>query len=135
MSTGRGSGLKSGPVQRDTKQRQAIRKAFTDADRPLGPTEVLDLAGEHVDGLGQATVYRAIKAFIDEGWLIPVELPGEPARYELADKGHHHHFRCRTCGSVFDLVGCVKGLEKLLPKGFKLEDHEILLYGLCDSCA
>ena len=121
-------------MQRKTEQRDAIREAFASADRPLSPNEVLDAAQYRVSTLGIATVYRAIKALVAEGWLRPVEIPGEAARYELADLSHHHHFHCRQCNRVFDVEGCTKGVEKLAPPGFEAEAHEIILYGTCDKC-
>lgn len=122
-------------MARNTKQRAAIMAAFTEARRPLGPAELLAMAQREVGGLGIATVYRTIKMLADEGWLVPVELPGEPDRYEPAGLAHHHHFRCRACDRVFDLEGCVDGLKKLVPKSFQLESHELVLFGRCKQCA
>ncbi|MEX0653775.1 MAG: transcriptional repressor [Phycisphaeraceae bacterium] len=121
-------------MERNTPQRQAIREALRRADRPLGPQEILDRAGRTVQGLGMATVYRTVKAGVDEGWLKPVELPGSATRYELAGKEHHHHFACRACGSVFEVDGCPGNLTHLTPHGFKLESHDVVLYGLCRQC-
>ncbi len=121
-------------MERRTPQRDAIRQAVEKADRPLSPQEILDAAGAEVRGLGIATVYRAVKAGVDEGWLKPVDLPGGPTRYEPAGKQHHHHFECVRCHRVFDLDGCPGNLNQLLPAGFTLEDHEVLLFGHCDTC-
>jgi Fur family transcriptional regulator, ferric uptake regulator len=122
-------------MQRDTRQRRAIRKAFREAGHPLSPQELLELAQEHVESLGIATVYRNLRSLQEEGWLEAVELPGEPARYEVAGKGHHHHFHCRDCDRVYEVEGCPGNLKDVTPKGFKLERHEFVLYGLCDACA
>lgn len=122
-------------MERKTNQRTAIREAFRAAARPLGPQEVLDAAQDEVPSLGIATVYRNIKALIEEGWLQTVDLPGEAARYELADIGHHHHFHCKSCGKVFDIEGCPGKLQAMLPEGFELDDHEIVLYGRCADCS
>ncbi|MBX3147947.1 MAG: transcriptional repressor [Gemmatimonadales bacterium] len=122
-------------MTRNTRQRAAIRAAFEQTGRPLSPAEVLESASDEVSGLGIATVYRGIKALVDEGWLVPVELPGEPDRYEPSGLGHHHHFRCRSCRRVFDLEGCVKGLRDLVPRKFRLEGHDLVLLGQCDTCA
>ncbi len=87
-----------------------------------------------VPGIGIATVYRNVKALLEEGWLHEVELPGEPSRYEVAGKDHHHHFRCRRCDRVFDIHGCPGNLAAMTPQGFEVEAHEIVLYGRCDDC-
>lgn len=119
---------------RNTRQRAIIREVLEKADRPLGAQEVLTEAQEQMEGLGIATVYRTIKGLMEEGWLVPVELPGEPPRYELAGKDHHHHFHCKDCGKMYELEGCVENLKKLIPKGFRITGHEVLLYGACAQC-
>lgn len=121
-------------MKRDTRQRQAIRRAIEEVDRPLSPREVLEAASAHHAGLGIATVYRTLKALVEEGALAQVELPGEPPRYEATGKRHHHHFHCRACDRVYELEGCPDGLRSLTPAGFSLESHEVVLYGRCAAC-
>ena len=122
-------------MERNTRQREAIRHALEKADRPLSPQEVLLRAQEEVHSLGIATVYRTLATFERDGHVTPVHLPADPTRYELAGKGHHHHFRCRKCGRVFEVEGCPGRLDHLTPAGFKLESHEVTLFGLCADCA
>ncbi len=93
------------------------------------------MAVPNCPGLGLATVYRTIKLLLEEEVLSEVVLPGESARYELAGKHHHHHFHCRACRAVFELEGCPGEIGIDLPRGFQLEDHEIILYGRCEGCA
>ncbi len=121
-------------IVRKTRQRAAIREAFEACDRPLSPQEVLTAAQRLTDALGIATVYRNIKALVEEGWLVVVELPGQPPRYELSGKGHHHHFHCRTCGQLFELHGCVESFRSMIPSGFQITGHDVLLYGVCQLC-
>ncbi len=122
-------------MERNTRQRGALRRAFQRADRPLSTSEVLELARAEVGRLGIATVYRNIRAMLDEGWLATVSLPGEAPRYELHGKPHHHHFHCRSCDRVFDVPGCTHDLGAGLPDGFTLHDHEVVLFGTCRDCA
>ena len=121
-------------MERDTKQRRAIREVFTREHRPLSTDEVLASGQDLVPSLGIATVYRNIKALLSEGWLHPVEFPGEPARYEQSGRPHHHRFICRTCQQAFDVEACPKDVEHLAPAGFRVEDHELVLYGRCPGC-
>lgn len=124
-------------MERNTTQRNAIRDAFDKAARPLGPQEALDAAQARVPGMGIATVYRTIKVLVEEGWLAPVALPGEPPRYELAHKHshHHHHFHCRVCNRVYDVEGCSAEIEAHLPEGYRVESHQVVLYGVCPACS
>ena len=121
-------------MERDTRQRRAIRQVIEEADRPLSPLEVLKVAQVHTPRLGIATVYRTLKGLVAAGWLVQVELPGEPPRYEMARKAHHHHFQCRTCGQIYDIAGCPENVQLLTPPGFLLEGHSMVLYGRCATC-
>ncbi len=120
---------------RNTRQKQAIREAFADAGRPLSPEEALDGAQRHYKRLGKATVYRNIKALVEDGWLVPVDMPGKSPRYECSGKKHHHHFHCSQCDKVYDVDGCVVGEKPRLPKGFTSLTHEFYLFGLCSRCS
>ena len=122
-------------MERDTAQRRAIRRALDEAGRPLGALEVLERAQRDVPGLGLATVYRSIKALTERGEVSAVELPGQPPRFESAGKAHHHHFLCGKCGKLYELDGCLIGLKPVLPRGFRLKSHELLLHGECGACA
>ena len=122
------------PEQRTTRQKEAIKAALKDQDHPLLPDEIHRMAMKYVPTLGIATVYRSLKTMMKSGRVRCVEIPGQPPRYEATGKGHHHHFHCRSCKGVFDFEKCVDGLKKLAPPGFRVMDHEIILYGLCRKC-
>jgi Fur family ferric uptake transcriptional regulator len=119
---------------RNTKQKIAIRAAFVETDRPLSPEEVLSYAQRGTSDISIATVYRNLKTLVEEGWLVPVHLPGESPRYELSGKDHHHHFLCNDCGRVYELEGCIAAMKPKLPRGFRALSHDLLLYGICAAC-
>ena len=121
-------------MERNTTQRAAIRQCLADAGRPLLPQEVLEAAQAQVPALGIATVYRNLKAMVDEGELRAVTLPGENPRFELAGHQHHHHFQCTQCQRVFDVHACPGDLSRLAPLGFTVDDHDLTLYGRCKDC-
>ena len=121
-------------MERVTQQRSAICAAVESAGRPLSPAELYDAARAQLPRIGLATVYRAIRDLVETGWLRPVEVPGESARYERSGKPHHHHFLCRSCDSLWEVPACPTGIEQLAPYGFITESHEITLYGLCGEC-
>ena len=121
-------------MKRDTQQRNSIWQVITGARRPLSVNEVFKLASRQVSGLGIATVYRNLKLLQDEGQIIKIDLPGQPPHWELALEDHHHHFLCQQCGKIFEINDCLRDIIRLLPAGFTLEEHDILLRGICKSC-
>ena len=86
-------------MPRMTRQRKAITEAFEKANRPLSPTEVLDLARDEVPNLGLSTVYRSLRLMAEQGEIAVVELPGElpgellPANRETADAHSQYSHR------------------------------------------
>jgi Fur family transcriptional regulator, ferric uptake regulator len=118
---------------RNTRQRAAISQAMTEAGRPLLPQEILEIAQQWVPGLNLATVYRNLNLMAEDGSVTSVQLPGQPTRFEVAGT-HHHHFLCRRCDRVYDIHACSTEIARLAPKGFEVEDHEVVLYGSCPGC-
>jgi Fur family transcriptional regulator, ferric uptake regulator len=121
-------------MMRRTLQRDAIRQVLVRADRPLSTGEIFGAVKAKVPGLGMATVYRALKALLGEGLLREVGLPGKSSRWELAGKAHHHHFLCDTCDRLLEINACPEDIGRLLPKGYTLGRHDILLQGQCAEC-
>lgn len=125
-------------MERSTRQRAAIRAALDTAQRPLLPQEVHEAARRKVPALGLATVYRTLKALLDEESIQLVTLPGEPARYESRrdhHDHHHHHFQCTECRRVFDIDACPGDMRNFAPPGFTVDHHELTLYGRCPECS
>lgn len=125
------------PPGRQTKQQTAIDRVIAQSDRPLSPGEILVKARRQIPSLSLATVYRALRRLEEDGMASKVEIPGQPPRFESrrAAGTHHHHFVCQCCDRVFDIPGCVRGVESLAPPGFAVETHEIVLFGRCGACA
>ena len=121
-------------IERATRQRAAIDAAIRAAKRPLSPAEVLEYARASVNRLGLATVYRTLKLLVEDGSIQIINLPGESPRYEPAKSAHHHHFQCNTCRRVYDIAGCPGSLRDLAPRGFRVERHDVTLYGRCSNC-
>ena len=114
------------------KQQMTVLRVLDEADGPLSARELWSrLSGT---GVGLATVYRALQRGVEEGTLESVEGLGSGVRYEPKDREHHHHFLCSACDRAFDLVGCVEGLEFLVPDRFQMTRHEVVLFGTCDAC-
>ena len=122
-------------AERNTRQRRTIRDVVERAGRPLTTDEILVSAQTSIPSLGKATVYRSIRALLDEGWLAAVDVPGRSALYERAGKEHHHHFQCSHCKRVYELDGCASEIRGELPAGFVSTGHDVTIYGACAGCS
>ena len=121
-------------MKRDTRQRDSIWAVLVDSGRPLSVNELYVFARKKVAGLGIATVYRNLKELQEQGRIARVDLPEKPPRWEVVPESHHHHFLCRTCDRIYEIRDCPEDLMSLLPAGYTLESHDILLHGICSQC-
>jgi Fur family transcriptional regulator, ferric uptake regulator len=121
---------------RRTRQREAILEVIRDAAGPLTVPEILQASQRMVPGMGVATVYRTLSLLQETEAVRTVVLPSGEPRYETSGRGHHHHFHCRICDTVFDLETCPVEIPRgeLFEGGYLVQDHEITLYGHCPEC-
>jgi len=113
----------------------------------LSAEEVYFKAHKIFPQLGLTTVYRTLELLTVMGELNKFDFGDGRARYELiegSDQEHHHHLVCTECKRIINYSDFVdeeleflKSAEKGLSKkyNFKIKNHIIQFYGLCDKCA
>lgn len=124
----RGAGLiRSAP-------RQQVIELMAGEDCALTALEM----DQRLEGVGRATVYRAIDQLEELGLIQRVDLGGSALGYEKLEPSghHHHHIVCEGCGKVepFEDEALESAIHEIHPRGFKLESHEVTLYGRCPDC-
>jgi len=82
-------------------------------------------------GFSKTTVYNALKALTEYGFLRMVSIDGERIRYD-ADTALHGHFRCDCCGKIYDFE--VAGLDCKMPPEFVVNQKNVYYSGLCPNC-
>jgi len=118
---------------RGTRQRAAIRRAFSVAARPLSPKEILMLAAREVPSLGIATVYRNLRAMVESGDLIAVPVPGQPDRYHPPIDPLPPLLRCSRCEKIIFLPLPERPPQLAVPVGFRIERVETFAHGQCEG--
>ena len=94
-----------------------------------------ELAANKIPRLGIATTYRHLKSLTHSQQIVAVDYPGQPPRYEWADGKDKVHFACRSCHKLFALEDTSEDKSPAkVPKGFKVQGFEIMLYGICPHC-
>lgn len=123
--------------KRRAVQQEVVHEILRNSTRPLLPADILRIAEDLGQRLGVATVYRALKALAEAHEITSVFIQDGPPRYELVERGHHHHFLCQRCKTVFDISGCLgkEAFAGMVPDDFRMEGHEVTLHGLCAGCA
>lgn len=129
-----------------TLPRQAILNVLKKTQGHLNAEEIFLSINKNYPGVGFATVYRNLSLLTRMGLVSKFYFGDGQSRYELASeaiKGHHHHIICIRCGKIIDYsdfmekeVKFIKELEEELSRknNFKINNHQIHFYGLCERC-
>ena len=120
---------------RVTPQRFAVYANLLDrADHPTAEQILRDL-NRNAPTSSQATVYSSLQALRNVGLVREVLLEEGVCRYD-ANVERHHHFRCRNCGCIEDIPW--QKFQDMsfqqLRSGLQVEDYEVIVHGLCESC-
>lgn len=102
----------------------------------LSAEDVYQQMLENKESIGLATIYRVLTQFEAAGLVLRHHF-GERSVFELADSDHHDHMVCMDCGIIIEFHDDT--IEKLqdsiaLQNNFKILDHSLCLYGLCENC-
>ena len=88
-----------------------------------------------VDGIGTATVYRALDHLTESGQIRKLSLGKKSAVYEYT-RDAHMHFVCSCCGAVYDIRADLSGMVREAARcgGHHVDWSEITAHGLCGAC-
>jgi len=129
----RNAGLKA------TLPRLKILELFEKSDdRHLSAEDVYKVLLNAGDDVGLATVYRVLTQFEDAGLLIRHHFESSKAVFELNKGDHHDHIVCVKCGTVeefYDEEIERRQQEAAESRGFKMQEHSLMIYGICANCA
>jgi len=94
---------------------------------------ILNDLKDEMPSLSKSTVYKTLNAFVENGVLRELTIEENEVRYEY-NLQDHGHFKCTECGNVYDFEYHfdVEGLKEL--EGFRIDDKNIYLKGLCRNC-
>lgn len=125
-------------TSRISRARRVIANALAHCAGAFTVEELYERASAGEVTVGLATVYRAVAAMLDSGFLATVGTRDGVALYSRCSGGaHHHHLVCTACSTVV-AIDCpleVSLNEASAPSGCTITGHEIVLYGLCGQCA
>lgn len=123
-----------------TKQRISVYEVIHRASEPMSAADIYQeiIRREGECRYAISTVYRAIQAFDEEGFLCKTKLPdSDTTLYEWDHGGHTHYAICLGCHKRIAITDCPfhkMHLHLELPKGFEVTGHRIEIYGYCDEC-
>lgn len=121
-----------------TKQREEIFRILTEASEPMSAVDIYNQLLKVMQGTNFAisTVYRALTAFEEKGYVTKSSLLGEDMSYYEWNQGQHKHYAvCIKCHKLIPLRSCPFEHARIEPQeDFTITGHKLELYGYCKEC-
>jgi len=121
-----------------TLPRVKILQILENSDnKHLSAEDVYKALIEAEEDVGLATVYRVLTQFESAGLVMRHHFEGGHSIFELTSVDHHDHIVCNNCGKVEEFFDeLIEGQQEQIAKkyGFKITDHSMYLYGICQEC-
>ncbi|MET0093301.1 MAG: ferric iron uptake transcriptional regulator [Sedimenticola sp.] len=105
--------------------------------RHVSAEDIYRMMLDREEDIGVATIYRVLTQCEQAGLVSRLQFEGGKAVFEVAEDKHHDHIVCVKCGHVeefHDETIEARQREIAQEAGFEMDDHSMVLYGLCKAC-
>jgi Fe2+/Zn2+ uptake regulation proteins len=121
-----------------TPHRELILETFLENEGHRSVEDIYHAVKAIDPRIGYTTVYRMMKLMIRCGLAREIELADGITRYEhLFNHEHHDHLICMECGNSIEFYNPeIEALQDSASAqlGFKVLDHKLQIYGVCQEC-
>ncbi|MCI6642537.1 MULTISPECIES: Fur family transcriptional regulator [Campylobacter] len=123
-----------------TKQREILLKTLYNSSYHFTPESLnMHIKEKYPDlNIGIATIYRTLNLLENARMVTSISFGAQGKKFELANKPHHDHIICKSCGKIVEFTDQEienKQLEIAQKNGFTLTSHLMQLYGICEKCS
>ena len=123
-----------------TKQREVVLKTLYERNEHFTPEDLyIFLKNGYPElNIGIATVYRTLNLLEESHMATSISFGVAGKKFELANKPHHDHMICKSCGLIIEFQNDkIEQLQLEIAKSnhFKITSHLMQLRGLCEKCA
>ncbi len=120
-----------------TNERKEIINLLYETGFPLSASDVFLRIKPQLPKANLTTVYRNLEMLEGLGLVKRLGFNKTSFSYELVtNRQHHHHVVCDQCGKVDELESVSEKFINEVAKltNFKIRDHNLEFFGLCESC-
>jgi Fur family ferric uptake transcriptional regulator len=120
-----------------TPQRMLVIEALHNADKHISAEELYEQLHRRYPYANISTVYRTLELLKELNLVTETDFGEGYVRYHVAEKGHHHHLVCHSCGKITDLdeFTLYPLKDTLLQKyGFDADLRHLAISGECSKC-
>lgn len=86
-----------------------------------------------ISTLSRTTVYNTLHVLAEAGLVRAISVGDAETRYDIATE-NHGHFKCESCGEIYDFEIDAGRLTSKDLAQFKIQDQNVYFKGLCPKC-
>ena len=123
-------------MTRNSKQKEAILRILKGTDSHPTADWIYEEVKKEIPNISLGTVYRNLKYMKERGEILDLDFCGSLNRFD-GNGDEHYHFRCETCGRVFDIDEPVDAeIDRWVARrtGYRVSHHRLEFRGLCTDC-
>jgi Fur family peroxide stress response transcriptional regulator len=121
-----------------SKQRELILETLKNAETHLTAEEIHLQVRRELPSVSLGTVYRNLSLLVELGHIRTLKAAGSlSVRYD-GRTDEHCHLICTKCGKITDIdLDVFTPFDVLVYEktGFSVDDHDLVLKGVCAECA
>ena len=124
--------LKEKNIRLSHQRLKVLEYMSSNRDHPT-VDQIYSALQKEVPTLSKTTIYNTLNTLMDAGLVKLVNIDNNETRYD-AITDDHGHFKCESCGEVFDFnldfsSFSIEGLNN-----FKVNHKDVYFKGLCPDC-
>lgn len=88
---------------------------------------------EEIPTLSKTTIYNTLNTLVDINLIKALNIESNETRYDISTD-NHGHFKCESCGKIFDFDINFDSLSIGKLEKFKIRKKDIYFKGICPTC-
>ena len=88
---------------------------------------------QEIPSISKSTIYNTLNALLKANLTRAISIEDNEIRYDF-NVHNHGHFKCETCGAIFDFTANIDNLVADELKEFKIREKNMYFKGTCPEC-
>lgn len=118
---------------RPTPQRISVYQYLYDNRIHASAEMIFAALAPKYPSFSKTTIYNSIRTLVEKGLIRTVSIEDDFVRYD-ANTQDHGHFKCLSCGKLYDFPASWPSEPPEELKGFLIETKDQFFYGVCNLC-
>ena len=124
--------LKKNNIRLSHQRLKVLEYMVTHRTHPTVDQIYNDLQKE-VPTLSKTTIYNTLRTLVDVNLVKAINIEDNEVRYDAVTKDHGH-FKCESCGEIFDFDVDFNTFSTRGLKNFNIKHKDIYFKGICPNC-